>query len=121
MANRGGRRRVGLPTPPRLAFFSPNCSMHSSRATPAFLTVALSLAAGFWAAPRAAAQAPLTVTKVSIGFGGKYKSGFWNPVIVSLQAGSSGAAGQLELVVPDGDQVPVIFADEAAGKIDLAA
>ena len=101
--------------------FSPYFSMHSSRATSAALAVALCLAAGFAAAPRACAQGPLTVTKASIGFGGKYKSGFWNPVIIWLQAGSSGASGQLELVVPDGDQVPVNFADEAAGKIDLAA
>jgi hypothetical protein len=94
--------------------------MRCSRPISAALAVALCLAAAWGAAPCATAQGPLRVTRASIGFGGKYKSGFWNPVIVSLQAGDRGAAGELELVVPDGDHVPVIFADETAGRIDLA-
>lgn len=91
------------------------------RPTTAAITLALGLAAGWIPARLASGQQPLTVTKASIGLGGKYKTGFWNPVSLSLKAGAKGAAGQLELVIPDGDQVPVIFADEKAGQIDLAA
>jgi hypothetical protein len=96
--------------------------MRSFREIFTVCSAALCLTAGLGGAPWAKGQTPtsLQVTKASIGFGGKYKSGFWNPITVSLQAGSQGAAGQLELVIPDGDHAPVIFADETAGKIDLA-
>ena len=50
----------------------------------------------------------LTIKKVSVGFGGKFKAGFWQPVRVTVVAGAAGAQGRLELVVPDGDQVPVV-------------
>lgn len=60
--------------------------------------------------PSIAADSPLiTITQADIGFGGKYKSGFWAPVTLSLAAGESPVAGELQLVAFDGDNVPVEF------------
>src|SRR5689334_8303045 len=72
--------------------------------------------------PRAyAADRPdvLTIKKSSVGFGGKLKAGFWQPVRLTIVAGDEGARGSLQLVVPDGDQVPVIYRDDARRAIDL--
>ena len=77
------------------------------------------LAAGGVSAARA--QAELTVAKAAIGLGGKYKAGFWNPVWLKVQAGPHGAQGKLEIIIPDGDQVPVIYGDQASGELHLAA
>src|SRR5206468_1212865 len=64
--------------------------------------------------------AVLTIKKASIGFGGKSKAGFWQPVRLTIVAGAEGARGSLQLVVPDGDQVPVIYSDDTRGAIDLS-
>jgi hypothetical protein len=93
--------------------------MRISSPTRAAIATAVCLIGGLAAAPSALCKDPLSVTAASIGFGGKYKAGFWNPVRLSLKAGPQGAAGQLELVIPDGDHVPVIFADEQRGQINL--
>ena len=69
----------------------------------------------------ALAQGELTVTQAAIGLGGKYKAGFWNPVWLTVQAGPHGAEGKLEVIIPDGDQVPVIYGDEANATLQLAA
>jgi hypothetical protein len=61
----------------------------------------------------------LTVKAASVGVGGRAKSGFWAPIRLDLQAGPAGARGQLEIVIPDGDNIPVIFADEKSSRIDL--
>lgn len=84
----------------------------------AVITICLLAAAGQSAA---LAQAPLTVTKASIGLGGKYKAGFWNPIWLTAQAGPADVTGQLEVVIPDGDQVPVIYGEQTAGELNLAA
>jgi hypothetical protein len=63
----------------------------------------------------------LTLKDAKVGFGGKFKAGFWQPVSLTLVAGSAGARGQLELVVADGDQTPAVFLDAERGSIDLAA
>jgi hypothetical protein len=63
----------------------------------------------------------LTIRDATIGFGGRFKSGFWQPVRLTVVAGSGGARGRLELLGLDGDQVPVAYRDEAAGEIDLKA
>jgi hypothetical protein len=58
--------------------------------------------------------APLTVQAASIGFGGQYKAGFWQPVRVTLTAEKAdGVAGHLEIVVADGDQTPVAYGNGA--------
>jgi hypothetical protein len=62
----------------------------------------------------------LTLKSATIGFGGKFKAGFWQPVWLTLVAGSAGARGQLELVVADGDQTPAVFFDAERGSIDLS-
>jgi hypothetical protein len=63
----------------------------------------------------------LTVKSATVGVGGRYKAGYWTPIWLDLQAGPEGARGQLETVTPDGDNVPVIYGDDSAGVIDLAA
>src|SRR5437763_9171667 len=65
--------------------------------------------------------AVLTLKDAKVGFGGKFKAGFWQPVWLTLVAGPSGARGELELVVADGDQTPAAFHDAERGKIDLTA
>ena len=63
----------------------------------------------------------LTIEKATAGFGGKLKAGFWQPVRMTIIAGPQGAAGRLEVIVPDGDQVPVVYRDRDRGQINLAA
>jgi hypothetical protein len=63
----------------------------------------------------------LTIKQASVGFGGKFKAGFWQPVRLTVAAGSAGAKGRLELVVPDGDQMPVVYRDARRGGLDLGA
>lgn len=65
--------------------------------------------------------APLTLKSSKIGFAGKFKAGFWQPVWLTIVAGPSGARGQLELIVSDGDQTPAVFRDDERGTIDLPA
>src|SRR5947207_15013914 len=63
----------------------------------------------------------LIIKKAIIGFGGKFKAGFWQPVRVTVVAGAAGARGRLELVVPDGDQMPVVYRDSNRGPLELRA
>lgn len=63
----------------------------------------------------------LTVKSATVGFGGRCKAGFWTPIWLDLQAGPGGARGQLEIVIPDGDNVPVVYADDAVRPLDLSA
>lgn len=67
------------------------------------------------------AEAPLTLKASKIGFSGKFKAGFWQPIWLTVVAGPSGARGQLELVVADGDQTPAVFRDSERSALDLAA
>jgi hypothetical protein len=71
----------------------------------------------------AAQQHPnaLTVKAAHVGVGGVCKSGFWAPIWLDLVAGPEGARGNLEIIVPDGDNVPVIYSDENAADVKLAA
>lgn len=69
----------------------------------------------------AGASAGLTVKTASVGIGGKFKAGFWQPVRLKLAAGLEGARGRVELISPDGDQAPVVYANEQAGELNLAA
>src|SRR5687768_9722928 len=65
--------------------------------------------------------ARLTVKAASVGIGGKFKAGFWQPVRLTVVAGQQGAKGRVELVVPDGDQSPVVYGNEQLAELDLAA
>ena len=62
----------------------------------------------------------LSVKAASVGIGGKFKAGFWQPVRLTVVAGPAGAKGRLELVVPDGDQSPVVYGNEQLAELDLA-
>ena len=66
-------------------------------------------------------QPPLSIKSVRAGVGGRCKAGFWAPVWLTLQAGPDGAAGALELVAEDGDNVPVIYSQGNAATIQLSA
>jgi hypothetical protein len=94
--------------------------LRRSIATTALWAVAL-LAAWSLAPASSAANDLLTLQAASVGVGGQYKSGYWNPVRLTVAAGPQGAKGELVLVIPDGDRVPVLYADELRGAIDLAS
>lgn len=64
---------------------------------------------------------PLSIKSIRVGVGGQCKAGFWAPVWLTLQAGPDGAAGTLELVAVDGDNVPVIYSQGDAATIQLSA
>ena len=69
----------------------------------------------------AADSGALTIKSARVGIGGKCKAGYWTPVWLTVQAGPSGAHGQLELVIPDGDQVPAAYSGGSPAAIGLAA
>jgi hypothetical protein len=64
---------------------------------------------------------PLSVTSAQVGIGNRAKAGYWTPIWLTLKAGSAGARGNLVVVTPDGDQAPVVYADQPGGKLDLDA
>ncbi|MEX2176692.1 MAG: hypothetical protein WD872_20160 [Pirellulaceae bacterium] len=69
-------------------------------------------------------QAPgqrLSIELATVGIGNQCKAGFWAPIWLRIKAGPQGARGQLEIVVPDGDGVPVVFSDSKDTAIDLSA
>jgi hypothetical protein len=49
---------------------------------------------------------PPTIVAVRVGLADRYKVGLWTQVEVTLRGGSQALAGQLSVVVPDGDGVP---------------
>jgi hypothetical protein len=86
------------------------------------LILAAMIAPGEKSSPAMAAESALiSVERVEIGFGGKYKSGYWTPVWLTLRAGPQAVRGDLTLEATDGDNVPVIFAAEPPAEINLAA
>lgn len=57
------------------------------------------------------AGALATIESIRIGFGGRYKVGFWTPIDISLTGNAKSSAGSsvridLQVIVPDGDGVP---------------
>jgi hypothetical protein len=97
--------------------------MFQLRSTVAAAALTALLAAGSGPALARADEAGplLAIQAASVGFGGKFKAGFWQPVRLTLAARSQAVRGRLELVVPDGDQVPVVYGNEQAGEFSLAA
>jgi hypothetical protein len=67
------------------------------------------------------AQGPraLEVVAARVGVGGQTKAGFWAPIWLDLQGGPQGASGRLEVVIPDGDNVPAIFPGPAGEVLEL--
>lgn len=88
-----------------------------------YLVFTLSLAPVNWLA--AAQKPPVSIDQAEVGFAGNYKSGFWTPVWLTLTAGDAPIQGVLQLIAPDGDQVPVIHFAGGEGKsaqsLDLPA
>jgi hypothetical protein len=67
------------------------------------------------------AAEPLAVQAATFGIGNKAKAGFWTPIWFDLKAGPNGARGRLEIVIPDGDNIPVIYDEPEGPDLDLAA
>ena len=68
----------------------------------------LLLVAGMTLPPVAAAQQlqPPKIVGVRVGIADRYKAGLWTQVEVTLRGGSERLAGELSVIVPDGDGVP---------------
>jgi hypothetical protein len=60
------------------------------------------------------------VEKVSVGFGGKYKVGFWTPVRLEITAGAKPFAGQLTLEIPDSEGGPCQWTSPESAELHLA-
>jgi hypothetical protein len=73
------------------------------------------------AVPVAAADSAPTIGAISIGFDGRYKSGYWTPVHIELTCGSTPFRGDIQIVVPDGDGVATRFVDRNLPPLELAA
>jgi hypothetical protein len=73
--------------------------------------------------PAAAASAPaaspanpsVKIEALAIGFGGKYKVGFWTPVEVTLFGGAQASRADLRIIVPDGDGAPTEIVEPQVG------
>ena len=61
---------------------------------------------------RADEPSHLTVNSATVGIGGRAKAGFWAPIWLDLTAGPAGARGRVEIVIPDGDNIPVVCTDD---------
>jgi hypothetical protein len=86
------------------------------------VAVAIALQAGLVAGRSVAAQqaAALTVRSAQVGIGGRAKAGCFAPIWLDVAAGPNGVRGTLQVAAPDGDNVPVVYADSAAGELVLA-
>jgi hypothetical protein len=73
---------------------------------------------GHPAAVAAPAQGP-SITEVAIGLGGKFKVGHWTPVRVTVDGGDSDFAGNLELTLPDSDDVATRFVQGADTAVQI--
>jgi len=87
---------------------------------PAVAWAVLLLALGSAQSAAAESSDLLTVKSASVGFGGQFKAGFWQPVRLTLAAGTAAVNGTLELVVADSDQAPVVYTDQLE-TLELAA
>jgi hypothetical protein len=61
------------------------------------------------------------VAAIRVGLAGKYKVGHWTPVWITLAGGTTPTQVRLDVTTPDGDRVPVIFAETDAPPIALPA
>jgi len=56
-----------------------------------------------------AADDKLQIAGLRLGIGGRYKTGVWTPVSVTLRGGSAATAGHVSVIAADDDGVPVRF------------
>ncbi len=59
-----------------------------------------------------AAEEPITIESIRVGFQDRFKPGTWTPVWVDLKAGSANFNGVVEVVVTDDDGTPTAFRRE---------
>ena len=62
-----------------------------------------------------------TIAEVSIGLGGKFKVGYWTPVQITIQGGDADFTGQIELVLPDSDDVSARFVQASPETFQVPA
>ena len=55
---------------------------------------------------------PVEITSVTIGFDGLYKVGTWTPVVVHVAGAEQLVDARIDVIVPDGDGLPVTYLDE---------
>src|SRR5690606_32643836 len=91
---------------------SMNCMVRPLRLLGGWVT-ALFLASAALAAP----SGPIESVRVGVGNG--YKIGHWTPVWIMLQAKDEALRGELQIIAPDGDDVPATFAGGQLAGIDV--
>ena len=81
----------------------------------------LLLLAWLWGAVFAASTwaAGPSIADVSIGLGGKFKVGHWTPVRITIQGGDADFTGQVELLLPDSDDVSTRFVQESPATVQI--
>ena len=50
-------------------------------------------------------SSPPKIVGVRVGLADRYKAGLWTQVEVTLRGGSDAIAGELAVIVPDGDEI----------------
>jgi len=68
-----------------------------------------------------ATSAAPTINDLRVGFGGRYKVGFWTSGEVAITGGSVPFEGHVTIVVPDNDGIPTRITAPLAGDLQLAA
>jgi hypothetical protein len=64
----------------------------------------------------------LRVESVSVGFGGKYKVGYWTPIRLEVASSETAFSGRVALEIPDSEGGPCLWTDDSdAGRLDLKA
>ena len=71
--------------------------------------------------PRRCRPPDPTIAEVSIGLGGKFKVGYWTPVRITIQGGDADFTGQIELVLPDSDDVSARFVQASPETFQVPA
>ena len=86
---------------------SGNAGSHAERGNQRLLQFAISLAILLFASPAFAQQLqPPKIVGLRVGIADRYKAGLWTQVEVIVRGGSERLAGELSVIVPDGDGVP---------------
>jgi hypothetical protein len=67
---------------------------------------------------RSAAREQVAIERVQVGFGGRYKLGYWTPIRITIAADEA-VTGRLEVTVPDSDGVPTTVSTDAAGPLTI--
>jgi hypothetical protein len=78
------------------------CILHFALCIPCLAVVLI----GSPAVLQAQQLQPPKIIGVRVGLGDRYKAGLWTPVEVTVRGGSDMLAGELAVIVPDGDGVP---------------